>query len=766
MHFRRVALAALIVCGFALWPVPLAAQSFRAAGVEFEAARPVAVPADKLRPVLVAEFLHQGFIQPDGKNVLVAAKGNQPVPTRVLQLGPGDFCRVAFQTLPGQTAYDILYGGDPPAPGQLPAWTNRDGLVLEIRHFKTCDLNHFEAVRAAFESAEPIGADYVETVHHACNPFTLAQSPFLSRYRGQLHVASPCDYLFWTSSQDCSFLVIDGKVVVDSPGRHGPRYEARPDTAKKVSLTAGPHEFEYYHAAAGPDAMMVAAWSNAPDDPKPTPSLIPAAAFRAESIGRVEAGPATTRARKAVPDFRYQIVGDVPLPGEPMPMIGVLFENTSPSAIASGAKLQWDFGDGQTSDQARPAHVFLRPGVHRVSLSLRRGTQTIETTNRIEIDRPRLFGRGKEKPHTLDDYLPVVKTYDLRKLDAVSLRQLVLAYQWKSRLIEESIEKEEAAVRAEAEVDGDKPLASEPSKSAPRRPTAAQARRAAAQSRQERAARQAEGQAALAAAVEAGKTPFVGPSAAEGDEDLFALAELVGPIARVDLGDAPSALAIWQGAAGRVRGPKVRAECRVRAADVALGDLLDDKTAAALLDDAAPALADRTGGTSLARLRRVQGDLFARRGEGPKAVAAYREAQGLLDGTRSQPERIAWRGAHGRSTEQFLQTKDWARARAEIEAWQEQFPEEKIDGYWTLLAARYWAGREKYPQAVALAEELLAVNPGSPYADQLLWLGAQCELKQDHKDRAAAMLHSLLDDYPGSPLVPEARRQLDALSNP
>jgi TolA-binding protein len=68
--------------------------------------------------------------------------------------------------------------------------------------------------------------------------------------------------------------------------------------------------------------------------------------------------------------------------------------------------------------------------------------------------------------------------------------------------------------------------------------------------------------------------------------------------------------------------------------------------------------------------------------------------------------------------------------------------------------------RNKWPQAIALAADLVAINPDSPYADRLVFLAAECEEKLGHTDRARAGYQSLITDYPGSPLVGEARKKL------
>ena len=79
------------------------------------------------------------------------------------------------------------------------------------------------------------------------------------------------------------------------------------------------------------------------------------------------------------------------------------------------------------------------------------------------------------------------------------------------------------------------------------------------------------------------------------------------------------------------------------------------------------------------------------------------------------------------------------------------------------MYARYWAGRGKYAQAIAQSEQLQAVNPDSPYIDQVLLVAADSEMRRGRKDRALATLHALLKDYPGSPLVPLVKKNIEVL---
>ena len=124
------------------------------------------------------------------------------------------------------------------------------------------------------------------------NPFWPNPEPFLSEYHGTLRISRAGTYRFFTSSQDCSFLLIDGKVVVAAPGWHGPVHDSR--IKGEVNLSAGTHDFQYLHAAAGGDACMVAAWQP-PGASKPEP--IPPEAFGAEAIARLSRGRGQAPAR-------------------------------------------------------------------------------------------------------------------------------------------------------------------------------------------------------------------------------------------------------------------------------------------------------------------------------------------------------------------------------------------------------------------------------------------------------------------------------------
>ncbi len=649
--------------------------------------RKVQFPQGPALPAIVmTEFFTNGELSATGGNLVVQDSRRNLVPWRILQLGPGDFCRLAFQTVPRQHLYKIFYGGKA-APEKPPAWTDRAGLLLETRHWSNCNFNSLDSLRETFKTAEPFGSAYVPAVFHRFNPFWPNPEPFLSQYQGTLQIARPGVYHFFTSSQDCSFLLIDDKLVVSAPGWHGPVHDSR--VKGQVNLSGGPHEFKYLHAAAGADACMVAAWQP-PGSGKP--EAIPPEAFGSAAIGVY---PAT--GVKHLHEIAVDIAGEVPLAGSEMPLVRVQLRSISTRGSTARPKIHWDFGDGQTSALTDPLHIYLLPGLYRVTMKVSGEADSLAIVNRVPIHRALVFDDQNHPPDQLAPYLTILDRYDPAKLDPPGLRQLVRAF-----------------------VEG--------------------------------------GQ--FARAAKAGQAGILAEREPADADSALGVVRLVGGLLRDRLDDAAAALNFWQAAVKVLRPSLWKAECEIEAADLAINDLAHAEPAKALLDSAAKRLEKEAEPALASHLDRVWGDWYARKGDKASARAAYARAMTALETRKSAVEQDAWRGAHSRSTEEFLRDKALDRAWTELSLWQEAYPIDKVEGYLTLLQARYWAARNKWPQAIALAGDLVAINPDSPYADRLVFLSAECEEKSGHADRARAAYQSLLTDYPGSPLVGDARKRL------
>ena len=199
--------------------------------------------------------------------------------------------------------------------------------------------------------------------------------------------------------------------------------------------------------------MMILAWEINPKTPKNMkteeatkpenkahPEHVPPEAFRPSTVGHVLTDALSLTTLHGVPDMLMKIDGSAVLPDNEVPLVGVLFKDMTAKGLRG--KLQWDFGDGQTSEMSDPPHVYLRPGFYKVKLTVKRQPTDAEIVNRVYIDAPaRAPPRDSvDNPTTYDDYLPVLMRYDPKGLDGRVLRQLVAVYDAKAAEVEAPLE--------------------------------------------------------------------------------------------------------------------------------------------------------------------------------------------------------------------------------------------------------------------------------------------------------------------------------------
>ncbi|MBC7338071.1 MAG: PKD domain-containing protein, partial [Clostridia bacterium] len=95
-----------------------------------------------------------------------------------------------------------------------------------------------------------------------------------------------------------------------------------------------------------------------------------------------------SQTQRFLPDFRFNVVGAVSLPENEIPLVVAEFRDASPPALVSSARVEWDFGDGQTAQGPAVVHVFLRPGLFTIKETVTRAGRPFEMPQRIWIGPP------------------------------------------------------------------------------------------------------------------------------------------------------------------------------------------------------------------------------------------------------------------------------------------------------------------------------------------------------------------------------------------
>ena len=151
-------------------------------------------------------------------------------------------------------------------------------------------------------------------------------------------------------------------------------------------------------------------------------------------------------------------------------------------------------------------------------------------------------------------------------------------------------------------------------------------------------------------------------------------------------------------------------------------------------------------------------DAYRARGDYTKAKDAY----GKIEIRRRSPAlAVLHRGDLAMHVESYTREKDFAAAEDYLRQWQEAFPLDKLEGYWSLLRAKLSMARRRYAMAALEAELLTRVNPKSNYAPNLLMIAAEAYGKLKKNKQAQGTLRRIVEEYPESALAAQAAKKLE-----
>ena len=152
------------------------------------------------------------------------------------------------------------------------------------------------------------------------------------------------------------------------------------------------------------------------------------------------------------------------------------------------------------------------------------------------------------------------------------------------------------------------------------------------------------------------------------------------------------------------------------------------------------------------------GDAWRLIGDRAKAAEAY-DAAGTVTPRKSGGKALA-RGDFSRLIEDYVRRVDLSAAEEKLDEWQNAFPADKLDGYWSLLRAKMLMRKKSYLAAAREAKILVGVTPTSHHAPELLMLAADAYRQAGKTAEAADMLKRVITDYAESALAAKAAEML------
>ncbi len=356
-----------------------------------------------------------GELAADGRDIRVVTDGREVLPCRVLQVGPGDQVTVAFALREGKDAYHV-YFGNPGAAWPEEALEIQRGILQESWRYPGGEFRTLAEAQAVLARVrEFYGAAFRPTLFQGHNPFG-PDSSVASLYTAYVEAPQAGEYTFCISSQNASFLTVDGQELLANGGRHAPQRDVT--IQANIELSQGLHRLQFYHVSPTGDPIVVLAWQ-------------PPGGQRIWPMGAVDFAPVTHATPLTIEqlgiaasvDFLPDHAGETYFQNRYIQRY--TFSALSSRDLGEDVVWQWQFGDGVITQGLDVEHVYLAPGEYTVTLTALNRKGQPSRSQRIVVNRPwdRVTAQDTDP---LDDYRSIVSGYDLASLDAASLATTIV----------------------------------------------------------------------------------------------------------------------------------------------------------------------------------------------------------------------------------------------------------------------------------------------------------------------------------------------------
>ncbi len=324
-----------------------------------------------------------------GMPVRVFTDGGVAVGADFVSTAPGEPASILVDISSGAKQFYMYVGSNWP-PMHLP--DPRFGVWLESRDGDGTVINNLPDMLKAWEHAPNPKHALIGSIYIGGNRFG-PQTNLLTHMQGWFELAAPQHLQFADSSSDASFVLVDGKEVVEWPGQHNRDYGPAGPPQGAVDLAAGIHLIDYYNAYIG--------------TPESNPALSCALAVKGGALADwTMLGLDTSFYRPYAFGVvtNYQTQKDVPGAGStgglapPLSMtwtageqcvirtdladIGLIQLHLA-GVVETKNEMDWTFDDGSTAKGREVTHLFLRPGMRTVHLVMKDGDKEIAAVDQV-----------------------------------------------------------------------------------------------------------------------------------------------------------------------------------------------------------------------------------------------------------------------------------------------------------------------------------------------------------------------------------------------
>ena len=296
----------------------------------------------------------------------------------LLWTAPGEPETLLFDSSSGAKRYKAYVGSNWPAL-HLP--DAKSGVWLESREGNGKTINNLtDMLQAWNQSSNVLGRALLPGIFEGGNRFG-PQGNLFMHMRGWFEAAVPEHLQLAVISDDATFVLVDGKEVVEWPGLHDFHQGLGGQHQGAVDLPAGLHFVDYYNAYVSSDGLnhpILCCLAAKTDAAQPWEMLTPdnkffrPAAHAHVLTYELQTSSPTASSHGTVPTLAMEWLNRGQSLIDSNRPVGFILMQLGSLAATNGT-LTWTFDDGTTAQGQVVTHVFPRPGMRMVRLALKDG---------------------------------------------------------------------------------------------------------------------------------------------------------------------------------------------------------------------------------------------------------------------------------------------------------------------------------------------------------------------------------------------------------
>lgn len=227
------------------------------------------------------------------------------------------------------------------------------GVLRRVRKFNGKNVRNLQMFKDLWEQGDIEGARFEKKIYSGWNPLGPKKNS-LHWYSAFINIPNAGKWTFFSASTDASFILIDGKLVVNSPYRKWVRKGQEGKIRGSIKLSKGVHRLDYLHANNNSGYCYAIAAILPPGAKKRKYHIIPETSYTKTLTAT--AGPLQTFSGSDISDFKWQLADMIEI--EKQQMFVVHFKTRFEKF------LQWSLGGKKQEFN----YFYFREGEYPVSL--------------------------------------------------------------------------------------------------------------------------------------------------------------------------------------------------------------------------------------------------------------------------------------------------------------------------------------------------------------------------------------------------------------